>query len=50
MEKSCPTRQESIIRLPSYPEQANFSYISFQNKAFCYMKNKKLALLEGLPA
>ena len=48
MEKSCPTWQESIIRLPSYPEQANFSYISFQSKAFCYMKNKKLALLEGV--
>ena len=42
MEKSCPTWQESIIRLPSYPERANFSYIFFSKQGILLHEKQKV--------
>ena len=48
MEKSCPTRQESVTRLLELPWASQLFIHFFQNEAFCYVENKKLALLEAV--
>ena len=43
------SRVEGSPAYPSYPGRANFSYISLKTWRTVYMRNKKLARLEGLP-
>ena len=45
MQKMTP--KESSPSNPSYPRRANFSYSCLQTLRTVYMRNKKLAQLEG---